>query len=53
MFLVEASVTLGGCHEHCVKAIGNKLPPLLQTLPELYESTGVGGAYGIYFILAY
>ena len=39
-------------HEHCVKAICKKLPPLLQTLSQLYESFGYAEAYGIYSLLA-
>ena len=39
-------------HEHCVKAICKDLPPLLQTLSQLYESSGDAGAYGVYSLLA-
>ena len=39
-------------HEHCVKAIFKELPPLLQTLSQLYESSGDAEAYGIYSLLA-
>ena len=39
-------------HEHCVKAICKELPPLLQTLSQLYESSGFAEAYGIYSLLA-
>ena len=39
-------------HEHCVKAIHKELPPLLQTLSQLYESSGDAEADGIYVLLA-
>ena len=38
-------------HERCVKAISKELPPLLQTLSQLYESSGDAEAYGIYSLL--
>ena len=38
-------------HEHYVKAICMALPPLLQTFPQLYESSGDAEAYGIYSLL--
>ena len=37
---------------HCVKAICKELPPLLQTLSQLYEPSGDAEAYGIYSHLA-
>ena len=39
-------------HECCVKAICTELPPLLQTLSQLYESSGDAEVYGIYSHLA-
>ena len=39
-------------HERCVKAIYKELPPLLQTISQLYESSGDAEAYGIYSLLA-
>ena len=39
-------------HERCVKAICKELPPLLQTLPQLYKSSGDAEAYSIYSHLA-
>ena len=39
-------------HEHCVKAICTGLPPLLQTVSLLYESSGDAEVYGIYSHLA-
>ena len=41
----------GGCHISVV-AICKKLPPLLQTHSQLYESSGDPEAYGIYSLLA-
>ena len=38
-------------HEHC-EAICKELPPLLQTLTQLHESSGDAEAYGIYSLLA-
>ena len=38
--------------EHCVKAICKELPPLLQTLLQLYESSGDAEAYGICSLMA-
>ena len=35
-------------HERCVNAICKELPPLLQTLSQLYVSSGDAEAYGIY-----
>ena len=34
-------------HERCVKTICKELPPLLQTLSQLYESSGDAEPYGI------
>ena len=39
-------------HERCIKVICKELPPLLQTLSQLYESSGDAEAYGIYSLLA-
>ena len=39
-------------HERCVKAICKELPPLLQVLSQLHESSGDAEAYGIYYLLA-
>ena len=39
-------------HERCVKAICRELPPLMQTLSQLYESSEDGEAYSIYSLLA-
>ena len=39
-------------YKHCVKAICKELPPLLQTLSQLYESSGEAKVYGIYSFLA-
>ena len=39
-------------HEHCVKVICKDRPPLLQTLSQLYESSGDADAYSIYSLLA-
>ena len=39
-------------HEHCVKANFKELPPLLQTLSQLYEPSGDAEAYGIYSHMA-
>ena len=47
--IVKPSDTRWLLHEHC---ICKELPPLLQTLSELYESSGDAEAYGIYSILA-
>ena len=35
-------------YECCVKAVCKELPPLLQTLSQLYKSSGDAEAYGIY-----
>ena len=39
-------------HERCVKAICMELPSLLQTLSQLYKSSGDDEAHGIYSLLA-
>ena len=39
-------------HERCVKAIFKKLPPLLQTLSQLYKSSGDVEAHGVHSLLA-
>ena len=39
-------------HEHCIKEICKELPPLLQALSQLHESSGDAEAYGIYSLLA-
>ena len=39
-------------HECCVIAICKEVPPLLQTLSQLYESSGDAEAYGIYSLFA-
>ena len=39
-------------YERCVKAISKELPPLLQTLSQLYESSGDAEAHGIYSLWA-
>ena len=46
--IMKPSDTRWLSHEHCVKAICKKLPPLLQTLSQIYESSGDAEAYGIY-----
>ena len=43
-------MTLGGCHMSVVKAICKELPPLLQTLSQLYETSVDTEAYGIHSI---
>ena len=46
-------MTLGDLsHERCVEAICKELPPLLQTLSQLYESSGDAEAYAIYSLWA-
>ena len=50
--IVKPSDTRLLSHELCVKAICKQLPPLLQTLSQLYESSGDAEAYGIYSLLA-
>ena len=50
--IVKPSDTRLLSHERCVKAIFVELPPLLQTLSQLYESSGDAEAYGIYSLLA-
>ena len=49
--IVKPSDTRWLSHERCVKAICKELPPLLQTLSQLYESSGDDEAYGIYYLL--
>ena len=39
-------------HERCVKANCKELTPLLQTLSQLYESSGDADAYSIYSFMA-
>ena len=50
--IVKPSDTRWLSHERCVKAVCKELPPLLQTLSQLYESSGDAEAYGIYSLLA-
>ena len=51
--IVKPSDTRWLSHECCVKAICKELPPLLQTLLQLHESSGdAEEEYGIYFLLA-
>ena len=50
--IVMPSDTRWLLHERCVMAICKGLPPLLQTLSQLYESSGDAEAYGIYSLLA-
>ena len=49
---VKPSDTRWLSHEHCVKEICKELPPLMQILSQLYESSGNAEAYGIYSLLA-
>ena len=49
--IVKPSDTRCLSHERCVKAICKDLPPLLQTLSQLYQSSGDAEAYGIYSLL--
>ena len=46
--IVKPSDTRWLSHECCVKAICKELSPLLQTLSQLYESSGDAEAYGTY-----
>ena len=50
--IVKPSDTRQLSHERCVKPICRELPPLLQTLSQLYQSSGNAEAYGIYSVLA-
>ena len=50
--IVKTSDTRWLSHERWVKTICKELPPLLQTLSQLYESSGDAEAYGIYSLLA-
>ena len=50
--IVKPSDTRWLSHERCVKAICKELPPLLQTLSQLYKSSGDAEAYAIYSLLA-
>ena len=50
--IVKPSDTRWLSHEHWVKAICKELPPLLQTLSQLSESSGDAEAYGIYSLWA-
>ena len=43
---------IGDCRMSFVKAICQKLPPLLQTLSQLYESSEDAEANGLHFLLA-
>ena len=52
MKIVKPSDTRWLSHERCVKVICKELPPLLQTLSQLYESSGDAEAYGVYSLLA-
>ena len=46
--IVKPSDTWWLSHERCVKATCKELPPLLQTLSQLYKLSGDVEAYGIY-----
>ena len=46
--IVKPSDTRWLSHERCVKAICKELPPLLQTLSQLYELSGAAKACGVY-----
>ena len=50
--IVKPSDTRWLLHERCVKAICKELAPLLQTLSQLYESSGGAEPYSIYSLLA-
>ena len=50
--IVMPSDTRWLLHEHCVMAICKELPPLLQTLSQLYKSSVDVEAYGMYSLLA-
>ena len=50
--IAEARLCRYLSHERYVKAICTGLPPLLQTLSQLYESSGDAEAYGMYSHLA-
>ena len=52
MKIVKPSDTRWLSHEHCVKVICKELPPLLQTLSQVYDSSVDAEAYGIYSLLA-
>ena len=49
--IVKPSDTRWLLHECCVKSICKELPPLLQTLSQLHDSSGDAEAYGIYSLL--
>ena len=44
--IVKPSDTRWLLHDRCVKATCKEMPPLLQTLSQLYESSGDAEAYG-------
>ena len=50
--IVKPSDTRWLSHERCVKAICKEQPPLLQTLSQLYDSSGDAEAYGVYSLMA-
>ena len=49
---MKTSNTTWLSHERCVTVNCKELPPLLQTLSQLYESSGDADHCGIYFLLA-